>query len=142
GGDRAAAVPGGLVAARAGAGRGHWVAGADIASRVEWAWELVRGLPEDQAIDRICALVGTSVASQESVPAAFAVLSVADGDPWRAAVLAANLGGDSDTIGAIAGAIAGSVTGLSALPPDAVRTLRAVNGLDLEDLTVRLLEHR
>ncbi|MFJ4921636.1 ADP-ribosylglycohydrolase family protein [Streptomyces sp. NPDC088725] len=136
------AVRAAVTAARAGARRGHWIAGADIASRIAWACELVRGLPETEALDRICALVGTSVASQESVPAAFAVLTVAGGDPWRSALLAASLGGDSDTIGAIAGAVTGSVAGLSALPEDAVRTLRTVNDLELEPLTDRLLALR
>ncbi|MEU2305723.1 ADP-ribosylglycohydrolase family protein [Streptomyces misionensis] len=136
------AVAAAVGAARAGARRGHWVAGADIATRVAWAWDLVRGLPRAEALDRIVTLVGTSVASQESVPAAFAVLSVAEGNPWQAALLAANLGGDSDTIGAIAGAVAGSVTGLAALPAEAVGTLRAVNSLDLEALTGELLALR
>lgn len=136
------AVATAVAAARTGARRGHWIAGADIASRIEWAYELVRGLSEADALDRVVALVGTSVASQESVPAAFAVLAVAGGDPWRAALLAANLGGDSDTIGAIAGAVAGSVRGLSALPAEAVRTLRTVNSLDLQPLTERLLTYR
>nr|WP_202470013.1 ADP-ribosylglycohydrolase family protein [Streptomyces sp. SID2888] len=142
GGSLDEAVAAAVAAARAGARRGHWIAGADIASRIEWTQDLVRELPEAEALDRIVALVGTSVASQESVPAAFAVLAVADGDPWRAALLAANLGGDSDTIGAIAGAVAGSVTGLSGLPAEAVRTLRTVNSLDLEPLTARLLTLR
>ncbi|MER6466841.1 ADP-ribosylglycohydrolase family protein [Streptomyces sp. NPDC001288] len=142
GGSLDEAVTAAVTAARAGARRGHWIAGADIAARIEWAWRLVRGLPEAAALDRVVALVGTSVASQESVPAAFAVLALADGDPWRTALLAANLGGDSDTIGAIAAAVAGSVAGLAALPADAVRTLRTVNSLELEPLTARLLTHR
>ncbi|MFC8064684.1 ADP-ribosylglycohydrolase family protein [Streptomyces sp. NPDC057293] len=136
------AVAAAVAAARAGARRGHWVAGADISARITWARDLVRDLPETEALDRIVALVGTSVASQESVPAAFAVLAVADGDPWQAALLAANLGGDSDTIGAIAGAVAGSVAGLSGLPAEAVDTLRSVNSLELETLTTRLLALR
>ncbi|MGW3285218.1 ADP-ribosylglycohydrolase family protein [Streptomyces sp. NPDC001002] len=142
GGSLDEAVAAAVTAARAGARRGHWVAGADIAARIEWVRGLVRDLPEAEALDLIVDLVGTSVASQESVPAAFAVLTVADGEPWRAALLAANLGGDSDTIAAIAGAVAGSVTGLSGLPADAVRTLRTVNSLELEPLTARLLTLR
>ncbi|MFC8127242.1 ADP-ribosylglycohydrolase family protein [Streptomyces sp. NPDC057302] len=131
-----------ITAAAAGARRGNWVAGADIAARIAWARELVDGLDEATAVDRVVALIGTSVASQESVPAAFAVLALTGGDPWRSTLLAANLGGDSDTIGAIAGAIAGSVHGLSGLPADAVRTLRTVNSLELEPLTAQLLTHR
>lgn len=131
-----------ITAAEAGARRGNWIAGADISARIAWARELVDGLDEAAALDRIVALIGTSVASQESVPAAFAVLALTGGDPWRSTLLAANLGGDSDTIGAIAGAVAGSVRGLSGLPADAVRTLRTVNSLELEPLTVQLLTHR
>jgi ADP-ribosylglycohydrolase len=142
GGSLDEAVAAAVTAAKAGARRGHWVAGADIAARIEWVRGLVRDLPEAEALDLIVDLVGTSVASQESVPAAFAVLTVADGEPWRAALLAANLGGDSDTIAAVAGAVAGSVTGLSGLPADAVRTLRTVNSLELEPLTARLLTLR
>lgn len=131
-----------IAASAAGAQRGHWIAGASISARIGWARELVSGLDEATALDRIDALIGTSVASQESVPAAFAVLALTGGDPWRSALLAANLGGDSDTIAAIAGAIAGSVSGLAALPADAVRTLRDVNQLDLEPLTRQLLTYR
>ncbi|MER6092262.1 ADP-ribosylglycohydrolase family protein [Streptomyces bluensis] len=131
-----------ITAAAAGAERGHWVAGADIAARIGWAVDLVRGLPEQQALDRICDLVGTSVASQESIPAAFAVLALADGDPWRACLLAANLGGDCDTIGAIAGAVAGAISGASGLPAEALATLRSVNGLDLEPMATALLALR
>ncbi|GGV47213.1 ADP-ribosylglycohydrolase [Streptomyces longisporoflavus] len=131
-----------ITAAEAGARRGNWIAGADISARIAWARELVAGLDEATALDRIVALIGTSVASQESVPAAFAVLALTGGDPWRSALLAANLGGDSDTIGAIAGAVAGSVHGLSGLPADAVRTLRTVNSLELAPLTAQLLTHR
>jgi ADP-ribosylglycohydrolase len=142
GGTLSTAVSAAVTAAEAGVRRGHWIAGADIASRIDWACRLVKDLPEAEALDRISALVGTSVASQESVPAAFAILTVTGGDPWRTTLLAANLGGDSDTIGAIAGAIAGSVAGLSAIPSDAVRTLRTVNSLELEPLTARLLALR
>ncbi|MBI0297553.1 ADP-ribosylglycohydrolase family protein [Streptomyces sp. PRKS01-29] len=142
GGDLEDAIGAAITAAAAGAGRGHWVAGADIATRIGWAVDLVRATPERQALDRVCDLVGTSVASQESVPAAFAVLALAEGEPWRACLLAANLGGDCDTIGAIAGAIAGAVSGASALPDDALATVRSVNGLDLEPLAKALLALR
>ncbi|MEU6112987.1 ADP-ribosylglycohydrolase family protein [Streptomyces sp. NPDC047117] len=137
-----AALDAAQTAAVAGARRGHWSAGADIATRIRWARELVAGATAEDAVDTISDLVGTSVASQESVPAAFAVLALAGDDPWQACLLAANLGGDCDTIGAIAGAISGAVAGLSALPPEAVATLRSVNTLDLEPLAADLLALR
>ena len=62
----------------------------------------------------IYSLVGTSLATQESVPAAFAVLSAVPGDPWQACLLAASLGGDCDTIAAMAAPSAAPAT---ASPP-------------------------
>ncbi len=118
-----------IAAARLGAEQGYWIAGPDIASRIAWARELVQGKSQADAIRLIVDLVGTGVASQQSVPAAFAVLEVADGDPWKAAVISANLGGDTDTIGAIAAGIAGACTGFANLPPTQVAGLR---GIDLE----------
>jgi len=89
----------------------------------------------------IYALVGTSLATQESVPAAFAVLSAVPGDPWQACLLAASLGGDCDTIAAMAGAIGGAVYGLAAFPPAAVEVIDA-QGLALAGLADALLVSR
>jgi ADP-ribosylglycohydrolase len=116
GSDWRAASQQAIAAAGLGAALGHWVTGGDIAARIGWAQALVRGKNLQDAIALIADLVGTGVASQESVPAAFAVLEVAGGDPWQAAVISANLGGDTDTIGAIAAGMAGACTGFSRLP--------------------------
>ena len=113
--------------------RGRWVAGADVAERIEWATALVAGLAQAEAADVIYSLVGTSLAPQESVPAAFAVLAAIPADPWRACLLAASLGGDCDTIAAMAGAVAGACHGIAAFPPEAIAVIDT-NGLDLATL--------
>jgi ADP-ribosylglycohydrolase len=113
--------------------RGHWVAGADVAERIEWATALVNGLAQAEAADVIYSLVGTSLAPQESVPAAFAVLAAIPADPWQACLVAASLGGDCDTIAAMAGAVAGACHGTAAFPPEAVAVIDA-HGLDLAAL--------
>jgi ADP-ribosylglycohydrolase len=112
-------------AARLAAGKGHWVAGADVAARIEWAVETVAGKPPGYAAEIIYHLVGTSLATQESVPAAFAVLSAVPGDPWELCRLAASLGGDCDTIAAMAGAVSGACHGKSAFPPEAIDVIDA-----------------
>jgi ADP-ribosylglycohydrolase len=128
-------------AARIAAGRGHWVAGADVAARIRWATGLVAdrapdGVPDrapDGAAEVIGTLVGTSLATQESVPAAFAVLSAVPDDPWQACLLAASLGGDCDTIAAMAGAVGGACGGLAAFPPHAIAVIDS-HGLGLAEL--------
>ena len=110
-------------AARLAAGRGHWVAGADVAARIDWATHLLAGRDETEAAELIYTLVGTSLATQESVPAAFAVLAAVPDDPWQACRLAASLGGDCDTIAAMAGAVAGACHGVGAFPAVAIATI-------------------
>jgi ADP-ribosylglycohydrolase/sugar/nucleoside kinase (ribokinase family) len=122
-----------IEAARIAAGRGHWIAGADVAARIEWATGLIAGRSQEQAAELIYTLVGTSLATQESVPAAFAVLAAVPDDPWQACLLAASLGGDCDTIAAMTGAIAGACYGVTAFPPEAIAVIDA-QGLDLAAL--------
>lgn len=131
GGDWQQAAEHAAAAAREGARLGHKVAGFDIAARMEWARQLVRDHAARDAIPRIVEHIGTGVACQESIPAAFAVLEIARGDPWQAAVISANLGGDTDTIGAIAAGMAGACTGFAQLPADPIAQLR---GIDLDQV--------
>ena len=83
------------------------------------------------SLERIRNLIGTSLATQESVPAAFGVLAVFGDDPWEACLAAASQGGDSDTIAAMVGAVAGACTGIGGFPAAAVDTVRKVNRLHL-----------
>ena len=87
-----------------------------MARRIEYAVDTAARLPADEMLDFVENVVGTSLASQESVPAAFAVLAALPADPWRVVCAAASVGGDCDTIAAIAGAIAGAVHGTDGFP--------------------------
>lgn len=101
---------GGLEAARllerAGAGTPP-----EMARRLEWIAGHLDAPPEAAA-----RALGTGSRAAESVPAAlWAFLSRRD-DPEEAIVRAVGLGGDADTIGAMAVALAGARHGASALP--------------------------
>jgi ADP-ribosylglycohydrolase len=131
-----------VCAAASAAGRGHWVAGADVGARIAWAAGLVAGLDVAGVIDTVYRLVGTSLATQESVPAAFAVAAACPDDPWLACRIAASLGGDCDTIAAMTGAICGASNGLAAFPAAARSTVTSVNDLRLDALADGLLAVR
>lgn len=105
----------------------------DVSARIKRAARRVRGRTPEEAADYLVARIGTRLATIESVPAAFGVLSAVPDDPWQACLLAASLGGDSDTIAAMAGAIAGACHGLSAFPEHAIATIDA-HGLGLTEL--------
>jgi len=139
GADPAGAVAVAVAAARL--VRGHYVPGADVSARIAWACDLVAGSADPGA--DIYRLVGTGVATQEAVPAAFAVVCAYPDDTWDACRAAASLGGDCDTVAAMAGAVSGACHGFAALPRDAVAALHAANpGLDLDTLAARLLDLR
>lgn len=128
-------------AAELAAGRGHWVAGAHIAAKITWAVEHLRKLPPDLWADEIDRVIGTDVPAQESVVAAFAIVAVSP-NPWEAVCLAATVGGDTDTIAAIAGAITGAQGGMKVWPEDVVRQVENVNGLSFEPYVRDLLALR
>ncbi|MGC8635358.1 MAG: ADP-ribosylglycohydrolase family protein [Candidatus Limnocylindrales bacterium] len=129
-------------AARLGCARGAYSPGASVAERIRWAVDLAGRFDEASALDAITDLVGTGVATQEAVPAAFALAARWPSDPWEACLQAARLGGDSDTIGAITGAIVGACTGVTAFPAAALEVIRRVNALDLAELADGLLAVR
>jgi len=142
GGDWRTASDQAVLAAKRGAAFGHWTTGGDIAARIDWARGLVRGKSVFDGVRLIVDLVGTGVASQESVPAAFAVLEIAGGDPWQAAVISANLGGDTDTIGAIAAGMAGACTGFSRLPQQHIARLKGIDISEVRALAGDLIAAR
>jgi len=78
----------------------------------------VKSIPRDSTLEVIEAIAGRyslSLRAIESVPAAIGAF-VLTGSFRDAVVLAVNLGGDTDTIGAMAGAIAGAYYGYSEIP--------------------------
>lgn len=131
-----------ITAARLGEQRGFWVAGASVAARIELAVSLADSTEPEESLRRIRDVIGTSLATQESVPAAFGILAVFRGNPWHVCLAAAAQGGDSDTIAAMAGAIAGAIHGPSGFPREAVELIRMVNHLDLDGVAEKLLHLR
>ena len=90
----------------------------------------------------VAARIGTSSLSHESVPTAFAVLKATGGNVWNAAVASANLGGDTDTIGAIAAGMAGAISGYASIPEARTAVLFDANALNLEETASSLLRIR
>lgn len=134
----------GIRAAPLCAGRGRRTGAAPLESLLLRAVQLGRDLataPAGAAAE-IETRVGTGLATVESLPAAFAVLAVHPDDPWAACRLAASLGGDSDTIAAIVGAVSGACLGAGSFPPAARELVTRVNALSLESLASALLDLR
>ena len=121
-------IEAGVQAAEMGRAYGHRWMGASVSRRIALAVEIANlDRPPWERIKELHELIGTSLAIPESVPAAFGILEMADGDPIQAAVFAAALAGDADTIGAMACAIAGAWRGAGAFSQDIQDQLREPN---------------
>lgn len=129
-------------AAELGASRGHWVASADVARRIQWAASIADPADPEGSETELYRSIGTSLATQESVPAAFGLLATYPGDPWAVCCAAASLGGDADTVAAMAGAVAGALAGISGIPGWARETVSRVNRFDPSALVADLLALR
>ena len=119
--------------------RGAWTPDPDVVAATRRAMQLVTN-PVSSSLEHLIEQVGTSVASAQAIPMAFALLAR---DPSPQALLdAANIGGDTDTIGAIAGAILGATLGVEVLPTDSLSKIEEVSHLDLSSVAGDLLALR
>jgi ADP-ribosylglycohydrolase len=121
-------VQAGVKAAEIGRTFGTRWLGASVARRILMAVEIARspGTVRER-LQEMFEVIGTSLAMPESVPSAFGVFALADGDPKQAAIYAAALSGDADTIGAMACAIAGAWKGIEAFDQEIIQVLNQSN---------------
>ena len=119
--------------------RGAWAPDPDVVAATRRALELA-STPPSPSLELLAEQIGSSVASAQAIPMAFALLAR---DPSPHALLdAANLGGDTDTIGAIAGAILGAAAGVEVFDGRALAQVEEVSRLGLQPIASKLLELR
>ena len=119
--------------------RGAWTPDPDVVAATRRAMQLVAN-PVSSSLEHLIEQVGTSVASAHAIPMAFALLA-RDPSP-RALLDAANIGGDTDTIGAIAGAILGGLLGVEAFDAAMLAQVESVSGLHLTEAATAMLSLR
>lgn len=118
---------------------------ASVLARLEAFEAMVEKLGDAPSEEDVSLLIyraiGTGTMTSESVAAALAV-ALWCRDPWLAAVMCANMGGDTDTMGAMACAICGAKCGISGMDESVVKYLETTNGIDFRALAKRILEAR
>lgn len=85
--------------------------------------------------------VGNDGTIQSSVAAAISIFIATDADPVQTAIYAANLGGDTDTIGCIANYLSGAYSGIEAIPEEWIHIFKKANPkIDFDSLAERFRE--
>ena len=114
-----------------------------LAARIELALSVTDKKSDDVAISaNIYNLIGAGVNTIESVPAAIAMVDLAQTDPARCAELCANLGGDTDTIGAMATAICGAIASIDRFDATTLQRLKTANEVDFESYAKKFSAYR
>ena len=123
-------------AARLGEKQGYEICSESVPRRIEMAIEIAKEPKEPEMIlQRIYDSIGTGLAASESIPSALALVQLSKGEPNLCARYAANIGGDTDTIGAMACGICGAYRGEMVFDKKEVQLLEKVNHVSFEKLT-------
>ena len=114
-----------------------------LGARTRLGVRLAKEYQEDEKafLENLYNLVGAGVNTSESVPAALATAYYSF-DVKKCALMCANLGGDTDTIGAMAPAICGGAQGMEGIPTDYIETIKRANHIDMESYANAILEKR
>jgi ADP-ribosylglycohydrolase len=128
--------------ARVGSTFGAWSWTPPLDKRIAWAMGAAAGMSLRDAARFAFEVIGTGEAPWELVTSAFAILRAASGKPVPALLAAANVGGDTDTLGAIVGALVGALGGINALDATMVKQVEQVNGLDLSAVAREIIKHK
>lgn len=114
-----------------------------LAERTKIGLELAKTYRDDEEefLKKVYDVIGAGVGIIESVPAAVSIAYYAQ-DPNRSCLMCANLGGDTDTIGAMATAICGAFTGADHIKNSYIETLQKQNGVDFDHYIEILMRGR
>ena len=125
-----------IKAAELGMTRGNIWYSASIIERTKLALDLVnQNKPHEKIIQDLYNIIGAGVQVSETVPTCLAITKLANGNLVEAIQLATNLGGDCDTIAAIAGSICGAYSGANTIPSEWIKLLEKVNKYNFGDYT-------
>ncbi len=96
----------------------------------------------DEAMDFLYGVIGTGIESADVCAAVFGIFLFARGDVMLALRMGASMGGDTDTIAALAGALCAAFAGGHNIPRDLVDTVVDANTLKIREIASSLSRSR
>lgn len=113
---------------------------ASLAFRMKQAQKIVsEEADEKMALNRLYNEIGSGMESIETIPCVFAIIELADKDPLKASQLSAEIGWDTDTIGAISCSICGGISPV--FPNEFVNTIEEINHIDFTALANEIIPY-
>ena len=132
-----------IYGAKEGERRGNMLIGPSLHKRIELAISLL-GKTGDLAecAQILYDYIGAGLQTYEIVPVVMALFSKSQpGNIMKIIETGVNMGGDTDTIGAMVGALAGAYYGSGNLNFEIVSEIERINNLDFKEIAARLTRH-
>lgn len=131
-------------AALHGAREGAWAMGdpeLSIEARIKEAVSLAGEVTMGSFLDELYSFLmePRGALTEDAVPAAIAIFVHSRGSFRDTVIEGTNLGGDSDTIGSMAGGLAGAYSGLAMIPAEWVMVIDSTSTVDIRELGRELL---
>lgn len=132
--------------ASAGAALAPWeLCGPSLGARLEHFRSIAGKMAKpEEVIDFLYEVYGTGLESVDVATAALCIFLYAPLDTWLCVRMGASVGGDTDTIAALAGALSAASRAASGLPhnipADIIEAIATINNLDLASIGARLVE--
>lgn len=133
-----------LGAAGAGAGVGmaaapYEICAASTAERISYLGRVVPACRSPvELLDFLYGVLGAGLESEDVAAAAFGIFMYAKGDAWLAVRMGASIGGDTDTIAALAGALSAAYAGGHGIPAAILGEVVRSNNLDIARLAASI----
>jgi len=121
--------------------RGTQTFSPSLGRRINYTLKFCQYLDSQQNIDiekELFEEIGVGMNVIETVPAVFAIVELANTNPIIAALLSSNLGGDTDTIGALATAICGALHNSSDFNLKDIQFIENVNKISFSKISEQL----
>jgi ADP-ribosylglycohydrolase len=114
-----------------GRNHGDWSWSPPIERRIDHVLDWINTLNEQEVLTRLYELIGVDMYPEQLVPCAIGLAYLADGDPQRAMLLAANLGGDTDTLASMTGSLCAGWRGLQNIDQSWLKLVETTNQIDV-----------
>lgn len=117
---------------------------ASLGTRIQYGVNLAHQYRNDRDmfLEELYNMFGASVNTVDSVPCAIAIAYYCFGNVHETALACTNLGGDTDTIGAMATAISGGVKGIKEIPKEDIVLIQEANKVDFTPYADVIIEKR
>ena len=120
--------------------KGHPVGESRLLSMLDEMLELsAKTADDEQFIAEVFKRIEYSMDCEDTAAVVLTYFHRCGGDPMRAARLGANMGGDTDTIGALAAALCGAYSGTAKLDMAMIREIEQVNRVSFKEKAASIL---